>query len=52
MSVEEYNKQLEDLFTEIKLLVDEVCKEDKPAWIKNANPQKNNDKISKNISKK
>ncbi len=32
MSVEEYNEQIEGLFSEIKILVDEICeKKDKTA---------------------
>ena len=52
MSVEEFNEQLENLFTEIKILVDEIYEEkNKPAWLKNAKPQKNGEKINKNNKK-
>ena len=49
MSIQEYNDQIEKLFTEIKILVDEIYEvKNKPAWLKNAEPQKNNEKINKN----
>lgn len=52
MSIQEYNEQIENLFTEIKLLVDEIYEGEETAWLKNAKPQENGKKTAKNINKK
>ena len=48
MTIQEYNEEIKNLFTEIKILVDEIYGDEEPAWLKNANPQKNTEKINRN----